>query len=471
MTQAIRARPAGFPSAARQVPERIALSYTVERVILVAADATALTFTQIVLLDYGAAGRATTAACVVGALFTLLCLGMYRSRLQLSVLDDVPRLAVGGVTGSAMALAVLWAVDGPLARTGLLGQTLLTAAVATIAGRACGYAVVRAERAHRSGRPTLIVGAGAVAADLARILLADRRYGLTPTGQVTSGQPTEVSPIPVLGDTDQLPSLLGQMPVSHILVAFSAQHEAGLIDALRRCHNSSADVLCVPRLYEVHPRASAAEQVGPIPLMRLCRTDRSSLARTVKRMFDVVVAGSALLLLAPVFAVCAVAVWLEGGPGVVFRQERVGRGGIPFTLLKFRSLRPSTAQESATLWSVADDRRVGPIGRLIRKTSLDELPQLVNILRGEMSLVGPRPERPHFVAEFSRQYADYLRRHRAEMGLTGWAQVNGLRGATSIADRVLLDNWYIEHWSLWLDIKILLLTVGAVSRELCGARR
>jgi lipopolysaccharide/colanic/teichoic acid biosynthesis glycosyltransferase len=153
---------------------------------------------------------------------------------------------------------------------------------------------------------------------------------------------------------------------------------------------------------------------------------------------------------------------MEGGKDVLFRQERVGRNGVLFTCLKLRTMRPSSDQESATLWTVAHDDRIGPVGRFLRRTSFDELPQLWNVLRGDMTLVGPRPERPHFVEKFSEEYPRYEHRHRVRAGLTGLAQVSGLRGDTPIADRTRFDNYYIENWSLWLDFKILVRTFGEV---------
>jgi lipopolysaccharide/colanic/teichoic acid biosynthesis glycosyltransferase len=182
----------------------------------------------------------------------------------------------------------------------------------------------------------------------------------------------------------------------------------------------------------------------------------------VKRGFDVAIASAVLLIVFPVFALCALAVRLEGGPGVIFRQRRVGRDGVEFNCLKLRSMRPADETESATTWSIAEDDRVGPVGRFLRRSSLDELPQLWNILRGDMTLVGPRPERPHFVSRFSEEFDRYAHRHRVQAGLTGLAQVSGLRGNTSIADRARFDNYYIENWSLWLDIKIILRTVAEV---------
>jgi lipopolysaccharide/colanic/teichoic acid biosynthesis glycosyltransferase len=173
-------------------------------------------------------------------------------------------------------------------------------------------------------------------------------------------------------------------------------------------------------------------------------------------------AGTLLLLLLPILGLIALAIRIESGPGVIFHQPRVGRDGVVFECLKLRTMRPLDETESATRWSVSNDERVGPVGRFLRRTSLDELPQLWNVLRGDMTLVGPRPERPHFVHQFSEQFERYSHRHRVQAGLTGFAQVSGLRGDTSIAQRALYDNYYIENWTLWLDIKILLRTIAEV---------
>ncbi|MEU8963879.1 sugar transferase, partial [Streptomyces sp. NPDC048491] len=172
----------------------------------------------------------------------------------------------------------------------------------------------------------------------------------------------------------------------------------------------------------------------------------------------------ALLLASPVLAVCALVLRRSDGPGVLFRQERIGAGGRAFTLLKFRTLRPDTAHEAATRWNIADDTRMSRAGNFMRRTSLDELPQLWNVIRGDMSLVGPRPERPFFVAQFSQAHPGYAARHRMPVGLTGLAQVQGLRGDTSIEDRARYDNYYIDHWSLWQDLCILLRTAVCLVR-------
>lgn len=186
--------------------------------------------------------------------------------------------------------------------------------------------------------------------------------------------------------------------------------------------------------------------------------------RVAKRLLDVTITGPILVAASPVLLFCALAVRLADGPGVLFRQERVGQDGRPFTLLKFRTLRPTDEQESATRWNIAGDHRMSAVGNILRRTSLDELPQLWNVLRGDMSLVGPRPERPFFVANFSRTLPGYAARHRMPVGITGLAQVHGLRGDTSIEERSRFDNHYIDHWSLWQDICILVRTAASLVR-------
>lgn len=184
----------------------------------------------------------------------------------------------------------------------------------------------------------------------------------------------------------------------------------------------------------------------------------------LKRVVDMLVSGIAILLLSPLLAILALVDRIVDGPGVIFRQERVGLDGRTIEVMKFRSLRPASEEESATNWNIKHDDRVSWYGKFLRRSSLDELPQLFNIWRGDMSLVGPRPERPHFVREFAQLYPFYGSRHRVPCGLTGWAQVNGLRGDTSIKERARYDNFYIENWSVWLDIKIMLRTITTLTK-------
>ncbi len=209
-----------------------------------------------------------------------------------------------------------------------------------------------------------------------------------------------------------------------------------------------------PVLAEVEARA--AGQHRPVAYGAGCG---SAVGRAAKRGVDILGALIGLLLTLPVLLVIAAAVRLEGGPGVIFRQQRVGQHGRVFTLYKLRSLKP-VADEGDVRWNIDNDSRLGRVGKFIRRTSLDELPQLANVLVGDMSLVGPRPERPFFVDQFSEEIPGYAQRHRVPVGLTGLAVVKGLRGDTSIPERARVDNEYADNWSFWLDIKIMLRTVS-----------
>jgi exopolysaccharide biosynthesis polyprenyl glycosylphosphotransferase len=200
-----------------------------------------------------------------------------------------------------------------------------------------------------------------------------------------------------------------------------------------------------------------------IPFIPIKHVPLSSWNAVLKRGFDIVVAVLLIILLSPLFAVTALLIRLTSPGPVFYIQERVGLDGVSFPLIKFRSMRTDAERQTGPVWAQKQDPRATPIGRFLRRFSIDELPQLVNVLRGDMSLVGPRPERPHFVQQFRREVPKYMDRHRVRSGMTGWAQVNGLRGSeASIEERTKLDIYYIENWSLIFDLKIIFKTVRAV---------
>jgi exopolysaccharide biosynthesis polyprenyl glycosylphosphotransferase len=396
--------------------------------------------------------------------------GLYRSRLSLSLLDDIPRIV--GRWLAAVALTVLtqsararaqWNTEGAVAWTTVI--TAMMALVLILALRAAAYHFVRRIRSQRRvAHRTLILGAGHVGEQVARTLLKHSEYGLQPIGFVDNHPliDPETCAVPLLGGTEGLSDVLVRHDVRNVVVAFGSVRESQMVDIIRTCDRLRCEIFLVPRLFELHQVSDDMDTVWGLPLVRLRRATYRSQGWHVKRMFDVTFASVSLAVLWPLMLATAIAVRLEGGPGILFRQERVGADGRRFDVLKFRSLKPVDDAESQTNWNIKHDDRLGPVGRFLRKSSIDELPQLLNILRGEMSLVGPRPERPHFVAQFRQAYPRYVARHRVPSGLTGWAQVHGLRGDTSIADRAMFDNYYIENWSLWLDVKILLRTVGSV---------
>jgi exopolysaccharide biosynthesis polyprenyl glycosylphosphotransferase len=388
--------------------------------------------------------------------------GLYRPRLNLSVLDDAPIILGRALAAGGLAMVLGGLNDGTAGIRRLITCALF--GVLALLLRTVAYGAIR--EARRSGRlqqRTLLLGAGNVAGSLAANLVAHPEYGLTPVGMLDDDPllREHERPVPVLGGYDELTDVVLENSVDVVVVTFGSLREPEMVPVLRAGDRLACEILFVPRLYELHAVTRDTEVLWGVPLVRLRRAPFRTGAWTVKRIFDVVLSAVALLVLLPVLLICALMSRLETGT-VVFRQTRIGLDGRPFTLLKFCSLKPARDDEAQTQWNIGTDNRVRTCGRLLRRTSLDELPQLWNVLRGDMSLVGPRPERPHFVDEFTRQYPWYTSRHRVPAGLTGWAQVHGLRGDTSIADRARFDNSYIENWSLWGDVKILLRTAAQV---------
>jgi Undecaprenyl-phosphate glucose phosphotransferase len=204
---------------------------------------------------------------------------------------------------------------------------------------------------------------------------------------------------------------------------------------------------------------SRVEDLDGLPTINLSETPLEGWSRFVKRAFDLVVASLALVLLSPLMLLVALVIWLDDRGPIFYRQERMGLDGKPFRILKFRSMRVGAEAVTGAVWAEKDDPRRTRVGSLIRAWSLDELPQLWNVLMGDMSVVGPRPERPQFVEQFRAEFPHYMLRHKVRAGMTGWAQVHGWRGNTSIRMRIEHDLYYIENWSLMLDLKILFMTV------------
>jgi exopolysaccharide biosynthesis polyprenyl glycosylphosphotransferase len=234
-----------------------------------------------------------------------------------------------------------------------------------------------------------------------------------------------------------------------------------MLTIISRCERGQAGVKIFPDLFQIIATDLSIGDLGGLPLLSVRDVALRGWKLTLKRGVDLVGGALILMILSPFLMLVALAIKLDSRGSVFYAQERMGLDAKPFWCLKFRSMRIDAETEGPG-WTTEDDPRVTRLGRFIRRFSIDELPQLINVLVGEMSLVGPRPERPMYVEQFRRSIPRYMDRHREKAGLTGWAQVNGLRGDTSIAERTKYDLWYIENWSLWLDFKILLRTFFAV---------
>ncbi len=405
------------------------------------------------------------AALVTVAAFALA--GLYTARRHVSFLDELPQLCVRLLAAAAVVAIIAAERHDSVAYVGGFLRVVAVSAALVLAGRVLTRAaVVVARRRRWVEHSAIIVGGGPIATELARLLRRYPQYGLHFTGfiDVASTTHEHAESQPLIGHLDELEEMIRLTRCEVVLIADVECGDEELLRIARLPGVAACDLWVVPRLREFHSRHGLPDHIGAIGVTRVTPPSLTGPRFAVKRAFDILAAAVALAVLSPLLLVCALATRIEGGPGVLFRQERVGRYGRPFQLLKFRSMRPEDETESQTTWSVAGDPRVGPVGRFMRRTSLDELPQLWNILRGDMTVVGPRPERPYFVDRFSADYPDYAMRHRVPVGLTGLAQVSGLRGDTPISDRARFDNYYIENWSLWLDVKVIVRTVVEVLR-------
>jgi len=403
----------------------------------------------------------------------LLARGMYRDRLRVSILDGIaPVFGAISIATMVIVVAELYVVDETL-EVGVLVHAWALSALFVGAGRISVQALQRLGRTRWGvGRPTLIVGAGIVGQRVARRLQQLPEYGLRPVGFLDANPRGWQGPgrhaVPVLGTPADLEEIADRTAAEHVVLAFSSDSDRSYVELVKRCEDASLSVSLVPRLFDAMNDRAVYETLGGLPLLVLNATDPQGWQFTVKHGLDRALAFLMLLICGPVLLTLAVGVRLSSPGPVLFRQRRVGRDGRAFDLLKFRSMampRPDERylpQTGRAPGGVEGDDRRTLIGRVLRRTSLDELPQLLNVVRGDMSLVGPRPERPEYVELFVRDIDRYDDRHRVRAGMTGWAQIHGLRGQTSLADRVEWDNWYIEHWSLGLDLKILLRTVSAV---------
>jgi exopolysaccharide biosynthesis polyprenyl glycosylphosphotransferase len=334
----------------------------------------------------------------------------------------------------------------------------------------------RREAIRREGlaTPTLIVGAGMIGYHLAHRLISEPSYGLRPVGYLDADplphSQRDGRTIPVLGSPDDLEEAIGSTGARHVILSFSNEPDHVLVEKVRQCQALGVNVSLVPRLYESINERATLDHVGGVPLLTLHTVDPKGWQFAVKHALDRSAALFGLIVLSPLMAAITIAVKLSSPGSVLFHQQRVGRDGRTFDVLKFRTMTEAAPQPG---FELADglapggveglDRRTS-VGRILRDLSLDELPQLYNVLRGDMSLVGPRPERPEYVVRFARDVARYEDRHRVKSGITGWAQVHGYRGQTSIADRVEWDNYYIQNWSIWLDVRIIFLTIAEVLR-------
>lgn len=306
----------------------------------------------------------------------------------------------------------------------------------------------------------LVIGEGELGRRVVETVRDHRELGFRVIGvlaQDLEKARRKVRGAPVIGNLEDVERVLDEQPVDQVIIALPLEQQLVVKDLMERLALRTVDVKVVPDLYQYITLYGGLEEFGGLPIISLQGDPMDGWSRVAKRAFDILFSLVAIALTAPIMLVTALMVKLTSRGPILYHQERMGMDGRTFHILKFRTMRTDAEASGAKMASAADPRRT-PIGTFLRKYSIDELPQFFNVLVGDMSLVGPRPERPVFIEEFKRQIPRYHLRHKVKAGITGWAQINGLRGQTSIQKRIEYDLYYIENWSLLMDLKILVRT-------------
>ena len=321
------------------------------------------------------------------------------------------------------------------------------------------------ERRWRAGiglKRVLIAGAGELGRLVADRILERRELGYHIVGFVddrAGGDYLGHRGLPILGTLDEAGDIASRERIDHLYMALPADEHVRMLQLLEGVGREMIDVKVVPDLLQVLALKARLEDLDGIPIININDVPLQGFNSFIKRALDIAISSTALAFMAIPFAIVSLLIRRSSSGAVFYRQERMGLDGKPFLIYKFRSMYEDAEADSGPVWAREDDPRCTPIGRLLRRTNVDEMPQLWNVLKGDMSLVGPRPERPYFVDQFKQRIPQYMLRHKVRAGLTGWAQVNGWRGNTSIEKRIEYDLYYIENWSVTLDLKIMWLTL------------
>ena len=390
--------------------------------------------------------------------------GLYVSRRTRSTASEVfDCFKVSLVSFLVIVTITYFVLDVRFSR-GVLVLWSATAFVVVSAVRTVSRVGLGLLRAHGYNlRHVLVVGTGQLAQHVVRTVGQHHSLGLRVSGIIALdddeiGIGERIDGIAVCGRVSTLSRILSYGTADQVLVALPIEHLGALKTIMATLSQETVDVRVIPDFYQYMTLCGGVDEFAGLPLINLQATPLVGWNLVIKRLFDIVVALLGLALAAPVLLLIAIAVRLSGRGPILYGQDRVGMDGRTFTMYKFRSMRVGAEASGARMTAPGDPRRTA-IGAVLRTLSLDELPQLWNVLVGDMSLVGPRPERPCFIEDFKREIPRYALRHKIKAGMTGWAQVNGMRGNTSIAKRIELDLYYIENWSILLDLKILVRTV------------
>ncbi len=406
--------------------------------------------------------------------FGLWMHGAYRHERIRSRVDDFFAVLIGGLIAVVLGLAgtlvfQAYFLPAALKDQGVYEVSRVVWALFLMLCVICAYAsraTVRAalENQWQEGvglKRILVAGTGDVARHVVDKVLHHRELGYRIIGFVDdrASDRQGYRGLPLLGALSEVGDILQREQVDELYIALSLDEHVKMLELIEVANRECVDVKVVPDLLQVIALRARLEELDGVPIISINDVPLQGLNSLIKRTIDIGIASVALVFLSLPFAIIAALIKATSPGPVFYRQERMGLDGRPFSVYKFRSMFEDAERDTGPVWTRKDDPRRTPLGRVLRKLSLDELPQLWNVIRGDMSLVGPRPERPFFVEQFKQRVPQYMLRHKVRSGMTGWAQVNGWRGDTSIEKRIEYDLYYIENWSVGLDFKILWLTV------------
>lgn len=403
---------------------------------------------------------------IVSMAFVFFFSRLYHLQRAASRIDELYSIITATSVGTVLSFAVTAfvfksnAVDVDYPRSMVIyawGLTILLVAV----GRNLHRTVQRALQRRGYGEErVLIIGTGEVGQMIQQKIQHSPGMGYKVVGFVTNGSTRQsVMDVPVLGHLADLPAIIQQHDVSEVIIGLPDATRQELLSIISLCERGRVSIKIFPDVFQIMATEVNIGHLNGLPLLTVRDVALRGWRLTLKRIVDVIGSVIGLIFLSPLLLLMAILIKLESRGPVFYAQKRMGLDAKSFPCLKFRSMRQDAEAETGPVWASKDDPRRTRIGAFIRRFSIDEFPQLINVLLGQMSLVGPRPERPVFVEHFRRSIPRYMDRHREKAGITGWAQVNGLRGDTSVIERTKYDLWYIENWSLWLDFKIILRTV------------
>ncbi len=389
---------------------------------------------------------------------------MYRRRRPVTHLDEFFRIIVYNVLATlfTVALLTLFLRDFQYHRAFVLLGAGFTIVYDTLARVIHAQLQWQAQARGVGDDRVLLIGAGETGQMLLNKILLQPKLGYQIVGVIDAGKQQQRSALPsqtpVLGGLADVPWVIDRYGVDEVIVGLPESSNQEMVNIISLCEREKVGIRVFPDVFQFMASEVTIGDLGGLPLLTIRDVALQGWKLTVKRIMDMIISAIGLVFLSPFMLLAALLVKLDSPGPVFYLQERMGLDAIPFKIIKFRTMRID-AEEGGPGWTTPDDPRKTKLGVLLRRFNIDELPQLINVLVGDMSLVGPRPERPVYVEQFRQIIPRYMDRHREKAGLTGWAQVNGLRGDTSIGERTKYDLWYIENWSLALDLKIIIRTL------------